>query len=293
MRDARPLARGIVDFVRAGRAGRRARLETFVLDHVVRRPIVFTDDRGLRYVLEPGENAGVYITSGGNYESSEVRFCERTLTAGGTMLDVGGNIGLYALLGAKLVGPTGRIHSFEPEPRNAARLRANVALNGFANVDVVEAAVYSSSGTVVLNVFDSRFNAWHSLGRPELPDPADARRTVAPAETREVAAVTLDDYCKQHGITSIDLLKLDVEGAEVDALLGARRLLGSRAVRALLFEISLPQIEALGHRPEELFGILDGAGYHCFRLGEDGMLAEPVSTTSTRYANYVALPADA
>ena len=54
----------------------------------------------------------------------EVLFCEQRLKPGHTMLDVGGNIGLYALLAGKLVGPTGRAHAFEPEELNAARPRA-------------------------------------------------------------------------------------------------------------------------------------------------------------------------
>ena len=276
-------------FVRADRRTRRAHLETLVLDRVVRRPIVYTDDRGLHYVLYPGENAGVYIRSGGNYEASEERFCETHLGAGDTMVDVGGNIGLYALLAAKLVGDTGTVHSFEPEPRNAARLRANLALNGFANVEVFEAAVYSEPGTVALNVFDARFNAWHSIGRPSLPDPADARRTIEPTETRDVPAVTLDDHCARHGMSRIDLLKIDVEGAEVDVLGGARTLLASHAVRAILFEISLPQIEALGHAADAPFTLLREHGYRCFELAPDGGPGAPVATTTTRYANYVAL----
>ncbi|MGN6799132.1 MAG: FkbM family methyltransferase [Gaiellaceae bacterium] len=272
---------------------RRARLDTFLLDRVIRRPIVFTDDHGLRYVLYPGENAGVYIGSGGNYEVSEVRFCEQHLQPGGTLLDVGGNIGLYALLGAKLVGPAGRVHTFEPEQQNAARLRANVALNGFTNVEIFEAAVYSRPGNVSLNVFDSRFNAWHSLGRPELPDPEHSGRTVQPRETRDVPAVTLDEHCAAHALTGVDLLKIDVEGAEVDVLQGAERLLSERAVHAVMFEISLPQVEALGHASDEAFALLRAAGYECFRLRADGRLGPPVESASERYANYVALPSDA
>jgi FkbM family methyltransferase len=224
---------------------------------------------------------------------SEVRFCKGRLEPGATMLDVGGNIGLYALLAAKLVGPTGRVHTFEPEPRNAARLRANVALNELTNVEVFENAVYSEPGTVLLNVFGPQYNAWHSLGSPELPDPVDARRTVTPSGRREVRAVTLDEHCEQNSINCVELLKIDAEGAEVDALLGASSLLAQHAIRAILFEISLPQIEALGHAPDEPFRVLADAGYGCFRLGDDGAVGDRVTSTTTRYANYVALPPDA
>ena len=293
MHSARQLAAAALRFARADHLGRRAVLETFLLDRVVRRPIVYTDDRGLRYILHPGENAGAYLAAGGNYELAEVRFCEQRLTEGGTVLDVGANIGLYTLLAGTIVGAAGHVHAFEPETRNAARLRENIALNDLANVVVVESAVFSRSGTVSLNVFDERFNAWHSLGRPSLPDPSDPRRSVTAIQVREVPAVTLDEYCSQHHIERVELLKLDVEGAEVDALLGAASLLAATEIRAVLFEVSLPQIEALGHPPSAPFDVLQEHGYRCFELATDGSVGVPVRAAGAHYANYVAFPPDA
>jgi hypothetical protein len=72
----------------------RAELEAYVLDHVLRRPIVFEDRRGLRYVLRPGENARVYLEHDGNYEVAETRFCERYLRPGMTAVDVGAHLGV-------------------------------------------------------------------------------------------------------------------------------------------------------------------------------------------------------
>ena len=150
--------------------------------------------------------------------------------------------------------------------------------------------MYSEAGSVALNVFDARYNAWHSLGRPTLPDPEHSDRTVKPIGTREVPAVTLDAHCAAHSIDRVDLLKIDVEGAEVNVLLGAQQLLGSHAVGAMLFEVSLPQIEALGHGPEEPFELLEASGYRTFSLLWDGAVGEPVRTATARYANYVAFP---
>ena len=142
-------------------------------------------------------------------------------------------------------------------------------------------------------MFDSQYNAWHSLGRPSLPDPKHPQRTVRPFVTREVPAVTLDDHCKAHGLDHVDLIKIDVEGAEVDALLGAQHILTARAVDALLFEVSLPQVESLGRRPEEAFELLSECGYQAFSLREDGTVGEPVTIAAARYANDVAFPTGA
>ena len=241
-------------------------------------------------MLYPNENAGVYIASGGNYELTEVRFCERHVEPGGTMLDVGGNIGVYALLAGKLVGPTGVVHTFEPEPQNAARLRANVALNGLANVEVFETAVYSESGTVVLNVFDSRYNAWHSIGHPSLPDPDHAGRTSNPQRPwscRLSRSTTTARRAGSQGRPAEDGRR-GRRGRRAARRQAAPR---AHAIGALLFEVSLPQIEALGHRPAEAFELLTARGYESFSLGPDGVAGEPVSDRVARYANYVAFQA--
>ena len=266
----------------------RAELATLVLDDVLRLPLLYEDDRGLSYVLYPGENAGVYFEHGGNYEQAETRFCERVVSAGDVVLDVGANIGLYTLLCGRLVGDSGRVWSFEPEPRNATRLRVNLLLNGLRNVEVVEAAVFRESGTVALNVFAPSFGAWHTLGRLELPDPFRPGELATPVDTVDVPAVTLDGHCAAEGIERVGLLKLDVEGAEVDVLVGARRLLAEGGIRTILFEVSLPQVEGLGHEPADAFRVLGEHGYACHALADHGLPGPRTETAEDRYANYVA-----
>jgi FkbM family methyltransferase len=269
----------------------RSRIEALLLERVLRRPFVFEDGRGLRYVLYPGENARAYIEHRGNYELAETRFCERLLRPGDVAVDVGANIGLYTLLFSALVGPQGRVHTFEPAPENARRLRVNLLLNDVGNVELREAAVFSRSGPVTLNLFEQRLGAWHSLGRPELPDPFAPGKTIAPSDSLEVQALTLDDYAAAAGLDRIALLKIDVEGAEPDVIAGATGLLGRRAVAAILFEVSLPQSASLGHDPTGPFAQLAGLGYESRRIEADGSLGPTVEQAGERYANYVAVPA--
>jgi FkbM family methyltransferase len=271
----------------------RSRIETLLLERVLRRPFVFEDDRGLKYVLYPGENARAYIANRGNYELGETRFCERVLRAGDVAVDVGANIGLYTLLFSRLVGPEGRVHAFEPAPGNARRLRVNLLLNAADNVELSERAVFSRTGTVTLNLFEQRLGSWHSLGRPELPDPFQPGRTVAPSNSIEVESLTLDAYAASAGLDRIALLKIDVEGAEPDVLSGAMGLLERRAIGAVLFEVSLPQAASLGHDPSEPFAHLARLGYETRRIEADGSLGATVTRAEDRYANYVAVAADA
>lgn len=269
----------------------RARIETVLLERVLRRPFVFEDSRGLRYVLYPGENAAAYLDNRGNYEIAETRFCEQLLEPGDVAVDVGANIGLYTLLFSKLVGAGGRVHSFEPAPENARRLRVNLLLNAADNVEAHQAAVFSRPGSLTLNLFDPRLGAWHSLGRPELPNPFQPGETIAPTGSVQVEAITLDDYAAANGLDRLALLKIDVEGAEPDVIAGAAGLLERQAVGAILFEVSLPQAESLGHDPTEPFAQLERLGYRSRRIEPDGRPGTYVARADERYANYVAFPA--
>lgn len=273
-----------------GARARRGQLEALLLDRVLRRPIVYQDMRGLRYVLYPGENAGVYLEHGGNYEVAETAFCEDVLAPGMTAFDVGANMGLYTLLMAKLVGQTGIVHSFEPEPDNFGRLGVNVALNGCANVKARQTAVFSASGRRPLSVYERRLNAWHSLGAPALADPFRPGALATPVTTVEVETVALDDYCREEEVARIDVLKIDVEGAELDVLRGARGLLESGRIDLILFEVSVPQVLSLGHRPDDIFTYLATFGFTCSPLGH---ARAPGAGPTSPYGNYVACRGEA
>jgi FkbM family methyltransferase len=264
--------------------GRRVAKEAFLLERVWRRPIVFEDSRGLLFVLYPDENARVYLEHRGNYEIEETAFCERVVKPGAVVADVGANIGLYSVLLARLVGEAGSVHAFEPEANNVRRLRVNLALNDLDNVVVNQCAVFSSSGTQTLNVYRPALGSWHTLGRPKLTDPLRGHAPAEPESAVEVDTVSLDDYAQAQAIDRLDLVKIDVEGAELDVLQGAERMLADGRVDLLLFEVSLPQVEGMAHRPEDVFELLARHGYRSFALPD---LAE-VSSTNLRYGNYVA-----
>jgi len=287
-------ARDVVNWFRGASRSARAlaaapghELRRILWEQGVRLPIVFEDSRRLRYVLHPGENAGVYLANDGNYEIGETLLCERFLRPGMTAFDVGANIGLYTLLFARHVGLSGDVHAFEPDRENLRRLRTNIALNESENVRVVPAALYSTPGTVTLNVFPTHLNAWHSLGRPRLPDPFHPGRTAEPIAERSVEATTLDEYCDSHQVDRIDLLKIDVEGAELDVIRGGAALLEAKRVGVILFEVSLPQLRAVGHTPADVFGELGKYGYSSYGVDVEGRVMG-LHPGLREYANYVA-----
>lgn len=270
-------------------SGLRNSVRAFAFEHFVKMPVLFTDQLGIHYLLYPGQNAQVYFDNSGNYEVAETRFCLRYLKPGMTAFDVGANIGFYAMLFSKQVGPTGTVHSFEPELRNYERLKLNATINGVSNVTLNNLAVFSRSQQLDLNLFPDSVNAWHTLGKPTLPDPWNPGRTMTPTETQRVQGISLDEYCASRGISRIHLLKVDVEGAELDVFQGATKLFAQNAVDAVMFEVSKPQVEAMGHGTAETFAFIQSCGFQVHAINEDGSPGALVSSPSERYQNFVAL----
>jgi FkbM family methyltransferase len=178
------------------------------------------------------------------------------------------------------------VHAFEPEEWNFERLRLNLALNHFENVVTNQLAVYSEPGEVTLNVFPHEQHGWHTLGSPRME--VDGRPR-PPVGQQTIKAVTLDDYCAEQGIERVDLLKLDVEGAEMEALRGAQQLLTRRRVGCIVFEISRSMVEGMGHRPEDVLEFVLESGLALYELDEAGNLS-PASSRPTRdFQNFVAV----
>lgn len=262
-------------------------LRIAALEGIVALPVLFKDRHGLTYLLYPDQSPGIYLRYGGNYEVDESEFCLSYVQEGMTVVDVGANIGLYTLLFGMRVGAHGAVHSFEAESLNFNRLRQNVRLNEMDQVRANHLGVFSSSGTIDLNVYPERFAAWHTIGSPQLPDPDDPSRIVRPIKVEQVQAVSLDDYCAENSIQRIDLLKVDVEGAEMDVLLGCEQLIAEDRIGCILFEASRPQIEGMGRQPDEVFKHLIERRFRIFSLSA-GQLSEEVAGSDARYENFVA-----
>ena len=170
-------------------------------------------------------------------EPRERRFFREHVEPGIVILDVGANVGFYTLLFADRVGPTGRVHAFEPDPLSFGILRRRAARR--ANIEINQTAVGDRTGTITLftnrsNRADNRVHA--SLGSET-------------AEAIEVPLTTLDDYCAARGIDRLDAVKMDVQGAEVAALAGFRQSLARLKPRWMLIEFSPEHLRGAGSLP--------------------------------------------
>jgi len=175
---------------------------------------------GLRLDMRgiPLSHAHIGSLAFGNLEQSVQEAMLRHLGKGGVLYDIGANVGFFALLGAHLAGlAEGRVYAFEPTPDNAAEIRANVALNGLPNVEVVEKAVGAAAGTGRLQVVDDQ--SWSKL--VETGEHPFTERVI------DVDVAAVDDLVAAGGLRPPTVVKIDVEGFELPVLEGMRTTLAA------------------------------------------------------------------
>jgi FkbM family methyltransferase len=166
---------------------------------------------GLRFNAQGG-NAGFAL---GTSEPEIQRAFAALLRDGQVVYDVGAASGFYALIAGRRAGVEGRVVAFEPRPDNAERVRYNVDLNGFSHVQTLQLALSDREGT-----------ASFSLGADENRGGLTAQHAgPAGSQTIEVRTATIDQLVGDGTIPAPQVIKMDIEGAEVEALRGATRTL--------------------------------------------------------------------
>jgi FkbM family methyltransferase len=162
----------------------------------------------------------------GTYELPVQRALERCLQRGDRFLDIGSNIGFFALIAARLVGPEGRVLGVEPVPQNVRCTLSNAKVNGFQNIQTVEAAVGRAEGWTELLL--ARHSGGASLYHTETPPDF--------VGSLRVRITTVDRLLATGRIEPPNVVKIDVEGAELDVLEGMRETLTAHAPR-IIFEV--------------------------------------------------------
>lgn len=187
--------------------------------------MVITTYHGYTMEIDPVNDAGFepQLYYHGTYETGTLQLLERLLPEGGTFIDAGANIGLMTLHAAQVVGATGEIHAFEPHPRTYGMLSRNVERNGFTCVTAHPLALGASAGQATLYDRDNV-----GRGGSTLHDPGEGKTGM----TVEIAV--LDAVFSG----AADVLKVDVEGHEIEMLEGARSLLSSPSPPAVIVECS-------------------------------------------------------
>ena len=174
---------------------------------------------------------------------------------GAIAFDVGVN---YGYTSAWISHWAERVYTFEPNPNNAAMIREQLRIRQIDNVELVPTAISDQVGEAVLHL--KSFDGHQSLGD------IGASSTVG---TMRVPVTTLDSFAATRGIDRVNLLKIDVEGFEPEALRGARGLLSARAIDLILFEYSPRFYRQRGIDPRAPMAVLEEYGYRARTLRGD------------------------
>ncbi|MGI5282103.1 FkbM family methyltransferase [Nonomuraea polychroma] len=213
---------------------------------------------GLRLELDLRDNLQAMLYYAGRYEPDVRRFLRRELRRGDVMVDVGAHIGVHALAAARILRRAGgRVVAFEPASDSAAKLRAAARRNGLP-VEVVQTALGAYHGTVSL-YGDTRYDAADAGVRSQYGDAA---------LVEQVPVRPFDAWAEEAGLSRLDVVKIDVEGAEAAVLAGMSRSLRTLRPRAVLMEVK--QRERTDVSEEGLRDLLGAHGYmRIARLGHN------------------------
>jgi len=218
------------------------------IDHTVRSGPA----KGLRFNAGQARNFGFIL---GTYEPEVQKLYACLLRQEMTIYDVGANVGFLSMLAARLVGPTGSVVCFEPLPDNVKAILHNAAINRFENITIVQEALANSDK--VSDFLVSEDVGWGRLEGHNLPAEGSARIAVG--------CRTLDSAIHGHRLRAPDIIKMDIEGGEVEALEGAESVLKEYGPTLL--------IELHGTN-RDVDAILAKNGYRSYVVGEKCSILE-------------------
>jgi FkbM family methyltransferase len=264
--------------------------KTACLQYLWRRPFWYTDRYGVTLRLHPEDGLQYILAKRSHFDNvPTLEVVRQRVQPGMTVIDVGANYGQFAVFAALLVGERGCVHTFEPTSSSFERLQANVHhMNGLGErMHLNRSAVGNRIGSAT--IYEYSCSAFNSL-KPHTMFVVD--RPIEPTHTETVPLITLDKYCADHEIRQIDLLKVDVEGLEVEVLEGCQSLMKKKSIRCIIFEISQMPAEGAGYPPVRVLEAVQQMGFDVSCIREGGVL-EAVHLPDFDppfFANYLATP---
>ncbi len=215
------------------------------------------DGINLELEVDDWVQENLYFSRG--YETAELTAVQRLVQQGDTVIDVGANIGWYTLHLAQWVGDEGQVISLEPYGQNYEALTRNIALNSYNNIQTEKLAL--SDHQEVLTFYH---------------DPAESNRgmvTTQPtqgATTEQVQACRLDDHLREQPVSSVDFIKIDIEGHEYPALLGMQETLTQYSPKLMVEMLQAAEHQEQNQKIEALLEFLN---YQKYYVGDDGELS--------------------
>ncbi|ONG54716.1 hypothetical protein BKE38_10125 [Pseudoroseomonas deserti] len=240
------------------RANRMAEAQSLYLgDHTA---MTFLESGHRIYVDTRSRDIGIHLLASGRWESQYTKLFRSLVKRGDTVLDIGANHGFYAIHAATLVGATGRVEAFEPNPHLAGLATASLRTNGFRWAKLHPVAVGEAKGQAELT-----FNV-------DMPGGGNIRAPggAAKGSVATVEVVALDQLFPDPAFR-VDVIKMDVEGYEGRALRGMEAILRRSPQVKILMEFSPVLLVRGGINAAGVVGFLQDLGFQAWSIGHDGL----------------------
>ncbi|MEW6221784.1 MAG: FkbM family methyltransferase [Candidatus Hadarchaeota archaeon] len=215
---------------------------------------------GHKMFLDPKDS--LFLSINKVYEPLTTELVKQEVKKGDVVLDVGAHIGYFTLIFARLVGSTGKVFAFEPEPNNFVLLEKNVRANGYGNVALVQKAVSNKTEKIKLYL-SGDFTVDHAIYN------SGGKKFVSVDSTRP------DDFIKNHG-WRVDFVKMDIQGAEGLAIEGMKSIIQENKNIKMVIEVWPVGHKKVGTNPRDFLEFLLKEGFKLYEINEGQKKIEPV-----------------
>lgn len=211
----------------------------------------------------------------------DLRFLWQFLRPGMTFFDIGAYHGIYSLIAAKRLGATGRIYTFEPSPRESRRLRVHFRWNSIRTARIEP---YAVGGAAEAKTFFQVVSGDTTRNGLRPPASSDAVTAI------NVKTIALDSFIAENALRRVDIVKMDIEGGEIEALRGATQTIGKHRP-VLICEVLDMATQPWGYDARAIILTLQQYDYAWFECLPDGALARhEIKDHYADIRNYVAVP---
>lgn len=206
------------------------------------------------YIIKSDDTVSEELIINKTWESLETEVFKQNIKNGDTVIDLGANLGYYSLIAARIVGEKGKVYAFEPDEENFQILEKNIKANNYKNIIPVKMAVSDKIGNIKLYLSPG------NKGDHRIYDQNAGRNTVT------IKSTTLDNYFKNQ---KVDLIKIDIQGSEMDAIKGAKKIINANKNIKVITEYQAELLEANNSKPVDYLNLLTSLGFELYDINQN------------------------
>jgi FkbM family methyltransferase len=233
---------------------------------IKRKEIELSDGR--KYAVDPVSDLGLRLAKSAEYETEMTKAISEILNQGDYFIDLGANEGYFSILGAKICGARGHVLAIEPQERLWKVIHTNASINNLTNIQLLPFGIGSKKEQLTLQLYSSlnsgasSFSSGFNFGISF----AWLRKKLYGSQIAQV--IPLDEMAESLPL-KMKLIKIDIEGFELEALKGSSRLIQEKRFENLLIEIHPHALKSMGQSEDDIDELLKAHGYSKHRVSSN------------------------